>query len=301
MGSSKAAEKQEESFAPVDAAVSPHADIPGIMSSLPVELGFPPYAMRWYRGFWLTERCLKALAPSHARFRPRPTDVLITSFPKSGTTWLKALAFSVLNREAYPPRSAGADHPLHRGSPHDLVGFIEHSPDLLVTGEEELYQHLASPRLLASHLPYSLLPRGITADGSECKVVYVCRDPKDTLVSFWHFHEKTRAALQQVPGIGGGASFLATPTFEEAFELFCQGKTVAGPQWNHALEYWEASRRRPDQVLFLSYEDMLRDTPGNLRRLAAFVGWVRLLARGGDGWGGARHRGALQLGDAQGA
>ncbi|SPT16134.1 unnamed protein product [Triticum aestivum] len=255
-----AGEKEEEAVAPT-ATATPHADLPAeIMSSLPTAPGFPPLRLRRYAGFWLTDRTLKFLGASHARFSPRPTDVLLVSFPKTGTTWLKALAFS-----AHLP-STGADHPLHRNNPHDLVGFLE------LAGEDDdglIYEGIPSPRLLAAHLPYSLLPHGIT-DGSGGRIVYVCRDPKDTLFSFWHFHEKTTATLQRMADDGGASS--AMPTFEEAFELFCKGQSMAGPQWRHALEYWEASRLSPDQVLFLRYEDMLRDPEGSLRKMAVFMG-----------------------------
>lgn len=49
---------------------------------------------------------------------------------------------------------------------------------------------LPSPRLLATHLPYSLLPSPVTEEGSECRLVYVCREPKDALVSFWVYNNK---------------------------------------------------------------------------------------------------------------
>ncbi|TVU22750.1 hypothetical protein EJB05_32468, partial [Eragrostis curvula] len=191
-------------------------------------------------------------------FTPRPSDVILASFPKSGTTWLKAL-----NRAAYPPSSD--DHPLRRSIPHDLVKCLE--IEFAVTGNDvdklsaEL-EALPSPRLLATHLPYSLLPERVTGT---CRVVCVCRDPKDALVSSWLFTGKVAKALL---GGDGAPAF----TFQEAFDLFCDGRSVCGPQWRHVLGYWEESVRRPDKVLLLRYEEMLREPQINLNKLAKFMG-----------------------------
>ena len=139
-----------------------------LVPALPLETRCPPFALRRYDGFWLPEAALRRGIPAlHAAgYAARPDDVLLASFPKSGTTWLKALAFSALNRVAHPPSAAG-NHPLHRGNPHDLVPFLELSDELVAAdyaGEDELYGELPSPRLLASHAPYSLLPHGVTTD-----------------------------------------------------------------------------------------------------------------------------------------
>uniref|UniRef100_A0ACD5T807 Uncharacterized protein n=1 Tax=Avena sativa TaxID=4498 RepID=A0ACD5T807_AVESA len=231
------------------------------ISSLPAETRCPPFLLRHYGGFWMPESYLPGVAAAHTRFKPRPSDVLLASFPKSGTTWLKALAFATLNRVKHPPRHP--DHPLRRCNPHDCVKYLE-SGDRV---DDDMFTALPSPRVLGTHIPYSLLPAGITAeDGSGGRIVYICRDPKDALVSTWFFVKKKLAAE---------ASDGEPPkpyTIEEAFELFCEGRAIYGPQWHHVAGYWEASRRRPEMVLFLWYEDMLRDPAGNVRKLAEFMG-----------------------------
>uniref|UniRef100_A0A453A8Q6 Sulfotransferase n=3 Tax=Triticinae TaxID=1648030 RepID=A0A453A8Q6_AEGTS len=247
------------------------AEMSEIMVSLP---RCPVYLTRQYRGFWIREFVLEGMAAVQASFEPMPTDVFLASCPKSGTTWLKALAFATLNRATHSP--SDSDHPLRHHNPHDCVAFLETRPVPETMA-------LPSPRLLATHLPYSLLPRRITECG---RVVYVCREPKDAMVSFWIYNNKIAAVLHRQLGLES-----PSPTFEDAFELFCRGQSSSGPHWRHALEYWEESQRRPGKVLFLKYEDMLQDLIGNAMNRS----WVPIFRRRGGGWGGAGDRAALQL------
>jgi hypothetical protein len=210
---------------------------------------------------------------SSLKERSAPADVLLTSFPKSGTTWLKALAFATARRSVHSPLDGAAGHPLLSSSSHDCVRFL----DTLRFLESDDGNTTAQPRLLSTHLPYSLLPRRATADdggggggGSGCRIVYIARDPKDTLVSAWHFDAGLRrsAAAEGRERATAGAAM----EFEEAFELYCQGHGGMGPQWEHVREYWEASKRTPGSVLFLRYEEMLQDPAGNLKKMAEFMG-----------------------------
>ncbi|XP_047044114.1 flavonol sulfotransferase-like [Lolium rigidum] len=239
-----------------------------VTSSLPLETRFPPFQLRQLGGFWFPEAILPGVAAAHARFEPRPSDVFLASFPKSGTTWLKALAFAVIYRADHPPRSPG--HPLRHRNPHDCVKFLE-EPFAVDGG---VLAALPSPRVIATHLPYSLLPGRVAAEGGSGvrRIVYICRDPKDALVSTWLFAKKVVAAAAARDGDEDGKPPPAPTTFEEAFELFCDGRCMAGPQWRHVAGYWEASRRLPDKVLFLRYEEMLQDPVGNVRKLAEFMG-----------------------------
>ena len=254
--------------APAD-ATRPATDMAELLPSLPLETRCPPLPLRRYNGFWLPESVLTELPAIHARLRPRPSDVFLASFPKSGTTWLKALAFATAHRATHPPSDAG--HPLRRMNPHECVQFMEMDPELRRdTGSLlEEFEQLASPRVLATHLPYCLLPESITAGegAAASRVVYVCRNPKDAFISGLFFVKKVSSAY----GAGASAGARAL-NLEEAFELFCEGRVFAGPQWRHVLQYWEASMRRPKQVLFLEYERMLRDPEATVKKLAEFMG-----------------------------
>ncbi|KAK6244001.1 hypothetical protein QUC31_010410 [Theobroma cacao] len=113
--------------------------------------------------------------------------------------------------------------------------------------------------LVGTHTPYTALPKSIL--DSDCKIVYICREPKDAFVSLYHFLAK-RAPKK--------AEFVS---LEEAFDLFCQGKSVYGPYLDHVLGFWKASQARPGKVLFLKYEDMMKDTAPYVKRLAEFMGY----------------------------
>jgi hypothetical protein len=152
-----------------------------------------------------------------AEFKPRADDIRLATFPKCGTTWLKALAFVVLNRSRHPV--TGDDHPLLHTNPHALVPvpFLE-MPNRSLYPVAEL-EALPSPRLLCTHAPPALLPAGtLTA-------VYLCREPKDVFVSLWHHVQTVR--IPELP-----------VDFDEAFALFCEGVSVCGPVWEQWSTTW---------------------------------------------------------------
>ncbi|KAJ4705452.1 Sulfotransferase [Melia azedarach] len=181
-------------------------------------------------------------------FRAKPDDIFLCSFPKSGTTWLKALSFATATRT----RFHNSENPLLTKSPHDCIPFLEVYFNKNPTMLESL-----DPPLWSTHIPYSSLPKSIIDSG--CKIVYICRDPKDAFVSLWHFRKRIES---HNPGI----------IFEEAFEMFCKGSSFYAPYWEHFLGYWKASLEFPDRVLFLKYEEMMEDTALYLKRLAEFIG-----------------------------
>ncbi|KAJ3677310.1 hypothetical protein LUZ60_003034 [Juncus effusus] len=125
-------------------------------------------------------------------------------------------------------------------------------------GRSSLLEAIPSPRILGSHLPYSILPDSITA--SDCRIIYICRDPKDVLVSQYHFiYELINMDDHKAP-------------FNEIYDAFCDGASDFGPIWQHVLDNWNESVAKPEKILFLKYEEMLQDIVNHVKRIAEFIG-----------------------------
>ncbi|KAJ1700713.1 hypothetical protein LUZ63_000492 [Rhynchospora breviuscula] len=194
--------------------------------------------LRYYRGFWQLQQALPRILAMQEVFMSRPSDVIVTSFVKSGTTWLKALTFTIMHRDKY----TFSHHPLLTLNPHDCVPSIEH---VYAARDEQYLETLPSPRVLGSHLSYSLLPESIKT--SKCPIVYICREPKDVFISFWHMSLRLEGLKEP-------------PSFAQAFELFCEGRVP------HELE------SSPEKILILKYEEMLKDPIDGVMMLANFIG-----------------------------
>ncbi|KAH1074659.1 hypothetical protein J1N35_026987 [Gossypium stocksii] len=210
--------------------------------------GFPDHLYQ-YQGFWLTPPFLQGVMLAQEQFEAQPTDIILCSAPRTGTAWLKSLTFATMTRTSYDDSTT----PLHFKMPHDVVPFME-----LDHAHFSANRHLGIP-LLATHAPYSFLPTSIIDSG--CKIIYICRDPKDTFVSLYHICTRYAKSKNTQP-----------IELDEAFELFCEGVNWYGPYWDHVLGYWKARLEHPDKFLFLKYEEMNEDTVFYLKKLAEFMG-----------------------------
>ncbi|CAF2042220.1 BnaAnng13870D [Brassica napus] len=224
-----------------------------LISSLPSEKGWLVSQIYQFQGRWHTEALLQGILTCQKHFKAKDSDIILVTNPKSGTTWLKSLVFALINRHKFPVSSG--DHPLLVTNPHLLVPFMEgvyyESPDFD-------FSLLPFPRLMNTHISHLSLPESVKS--SSCKIVYCCRNPKDMFVSLWHFGKKL--APQET----------ADYPIEKAVEAFCQGKFIAGPFWDHVLEYWYASLENPNKVLFVTYEELKKQTEVEVKRIAEFIG-----------------------------
>ncbi|XP_006301531.2 cytosolic sulfotransferase 18 [Capsella rubella] len=205
-----------------------------------------------YGGCWFIQLLLEGCLHAQEFFQARSFDLLICSSLKTGTTWLKALTFAIINRS----RFENISNPLLKRNPHELVLYIENEfaffPQVDALKDE-------GNTLFSTHIPHGLLPNSVAKSG--CKMVYIWRDPKDTFISMWTFLQKQW--LDYGPLI----------TLEESFDMFCRGVSLYGPYLDHVLGYWKAYQENPDKILFLKYETVRADPLPYVKRLAQFMGY----------------------------
>ncbi|KAI1238873.1 Sulfotransferase 4A1 [Lamprotornis superbus] len=119
----------------------------------------------------------------------------------------------------------------------------------------DIIKELTSPRLIKSHLPYRFLPSDLHNGNS--KVIYMARNPKDLVVSYYQFHRSLRTMSYR-------------GTFQEFCRRFMNDKLGYGSWFEHVQEFWE--HHMDANVLFLKYEDMHKDLATMVEQLVRFLG-----------------------------
>ncbi|KAH0909648.1 hypothetical protein HID58_032969, partial [Brassica napus] len=132
-----------------DGNISEEANI--LISSLPLCTDFQGKKLCNYQGCWYKYNTLQGVLNFQRGFEPQDTDIILASFPKSGTTWLKALTIALMERSK---NHSFDHHPLLSDSPHGIFSSL--------------------PRLFSTHMPLHAMHE--TLKGSPCKIVYLCRN-----------------------------------------------------------------------------------------------------------------------------
>ena len=163
------------------------------------------------------------------RFDPRESDVFIVSYPRSGSTWVRFLLANLTRYDSQIPVDF-----------HSVQRVI---PDIMQRAGREMLQAVPSPRLLKSHHTY---------DSRLKKVIYVLRDGRDVMVSYYYLM------------VGQGH-------FEGSFLDFLNKEDLRPCLWHEHVESW-LLRDNQDGLLLIRYEDLHRQTDIEVARMARFVG-----------------------------
>lgn len=168
-------------------------------------------------------------------FPLHPTDVVITPYGKSGTTWLQQIVHGLRTRGDMDFDDISR-----------VVPWLETSYDLGLDLQAPQRGH---PRAFKSHLNWYDVPKG-------GRYIVSIRDPKDVLVSGYRFMEGWFFEPGSIDITTWAADFMAD--------------REQGGYWRHLRSWWE--QRQQPNVLLLCYEEMVQDLPGAVRTVAAFIG-----------------------------
>jgi len=176
-------------------------------------------------------------------FTVRPTDIIVATFPKTGTTLVTWICHQL---------RTGGD--LNFETIYEVVPWPTLSWDIGYDPNTQGSQFF--PRVFKSHLRMASIFRG-------CKYIVTIRDPVKTAMSFYNFLGKAK----KVPYVV--AMDVSTFTRETPF--------LKGKEDGSRASIWEFYKeyhilRDCPSVLVLVYEDLVKDTPACIRRVAKFMG-----------------------------
>ncbi|XP_055942469.1 sulfotransferase 1B1-like [Argiope bruennichi] len=165
---------------------------------------------------------------------PRSGDIIVSSYPKTGTTWLQYIVLQIISKGESFPNSEDMEK---------VFPYMER------TGVEVL-NSLKSPRTYMHHIPYNLMQKN-----EKAKVLYIYRRPEDTLVSYYHFSRNIRGSFMD---------------FDQYFENFLSGNVGYGRYFEHILSYHK--HKDDKNLLMISYEKLHANKKEEILRIARFLG-----------------------------
>lgn len=184
---------------------------------------------------------LQFLRPTFRGHPLSPRDVIVATYPKSGTN----LGLQIGQQIAW----RGAAEFAHI---HDVVPWPDTPSHRTVRLDASLPESPTGHRIIKTHLTASLTPRH---DRPVC--IAIIRDPKEVVVSSYYF------AL-------GLMDLLHLVTPDQWVEMFLSDALPFGPWASHAAGWWSA--RTEPGVTILSFRDVVRDKGGAVDRFAAAMG-----------------------------
>ncbi len=164
-----------------------------------------------------------------------PDDTFLVSFPRSGNTWTRFLVCNLINPD----------------EPVNFARLESRIPEIYDVTDRVLRQ-FPRPRIIKSHESF---------DPRYKKVIYIVRDPRDVLVSYYEFQLK-RLVITEDCGLEEFVPRFMDSEFEP--------KTGS---WRDHVVSWTATRGGQKDFLLLRYEDMLADTHDAGTKIASFLGF----------------------------
>ncbi|XP_066553235.1 sulfotransferase 6B1 [Amia ocellicauda] len=179
-------------------------------------------------------------------FEAREDDIMLATYPKCGFNWmvgmLRKIAAAAKNSAGDNPDKWPPFHPLLEGIHPEKYQSINEAP---------------SPRLLGTHMHPDNIPSSFAEKNT--KILLVLRNPKDTIVSYFHFTNKNPV----LP---------TAESWDKFFADFMSGEVFWGSYFDHALS-WEKHIDNPN-IMFVTYEDLKENLSEEIKQIAKFFNFT---------------------------
>lgn len=206
--------------------------------------------------------------------RLREGDIVVTTPYKSGTTWMLQIAGQLIFNDLTL-------------RPHGDFGRWVEADFAPIESEAGDLEAMTHPRVFKTHLALDGLPYD-----PNVRYIYVGRDLRDMFMSLWNHHSNyTPEIWDMMTGIAArhGVPMPARPTDilpfwrEWATRGFLPGDADGYPYWSATdhLRTWWVFRHLPN-ILFVHFNDLLADLPGEVARVAEFLDIPLTAGRAGE-------------------
>jgi hypothetical protein len=207
----------------------------------------------------------------------RPDDVVVSTYPKCGTTWTEQVVLLLLNGgnpSVLNPADKNSFNAETKVGKIWLEAMIDsergHSGGEFQRIELRDFVALPSPRLIKTHNPVELFCGGDNGEGEPpppapsgppppcggARVVYVSRNPMDACVSsYYHAFNPHKSGWP----------------FDAWAAVWLAGCCAFG-DWFSVTKGWHQLSTRFENVLFVQFEDLKASPRRTIRRIAAHIG-----------------------------
>ena len=189
-------------------------------------------------------------------FKFRDDDIVIATYAKSGTTWMQQIVAQLL----------------FKGDPTLEVAEMSPWLDLRVPPKQVKLPQVEAQRhrrIIKTHLPADAL-----VYSPKAKYIYIARDGRDVVWSMYNHHANANQgwyeALNDTPGrVGPPIEKPPTDIRQYWRDWMDKDGHPFWPFWENIRAWWQL--RTLPNILFIHFNDLKRDMPGEMRRIAQFL------------------------------
>jgi hypothetical protein len=173
------------------------------------------------------------ISPARRNYTPYPDDICIVSYPKSGNTWVRFLLANYIQD-------------------NEEVGFtnIEQLVPDIYQSSNMVLMNAKRPRILKSHEVF---------DPKYRKIIYIYRDPRDVIISYYYFSIKIGKIKESYP-------------IEEFFNQCVANGISNFGTWYDNVNSWLAADHK--DIVYISYESLLSSTADEMKKIIDHIGYT---------------------------